>query len=492
MQTTENQKRVFYDSRRQKHTLDVLIADAPNAQLWTADKGNYVRFIKDIQTAAKIEERLGWLSDSVNKLHELENLVFPSGILINCNTGEHGYVLKSSKETTLQSLIQKPASEKLYKWYFDLTGGISYRLKLGYQLAKLLIKIHEAGMLMNELSPDLIFVDAYKPESPITNIEIAVTENASTYSRKPLYAGSSEYIDPMIGRRIAVQTTYSDVYAFSVILFSLLTLCHPFKGDQYEDTLPEKQNESILSGALDYIGDPDGENYSDLYEDNQVFLSAELKALFMRSFKNGKFDHSYRPSLQEYADACLNSINHLTKCDSQNCGKEYIDDQGHICPFCMRKTRSVAYVTCIQTVSQTSKIIMPMDLQSQELPLPLVENTLATMSLREGINYIPRSFLYENVPVENDKRSLAIYVNYKTGVVYVYNMFKRAEILVNDKPLAPYVKAKNNRFLFKLDMGEMKISLPGNMNMLTEQSIAESSKEYGEISIQKLLVVKRG
>lgn len=492
MQTTANQKKIFYDSSRQKHTLRVLIADAPNTQLWTTDEGHYVRFIDNIQTSAEIEERLEWLCDTANKLHELKSFVVPSGVLINCNAGEHGYVLKSTKETTLQSLVQMPATEKLYRWYFDLTGGISYRLKLGYQLAELLIKLHESGVLINSLSPDLIFVDSYKPESPITNIEIALTENVSTYSRKPLYAVQSEYTDPMVGRRMAVHTTYSDTYAFAVMLFSVLTLCHPFKGEQYEELTPEKQPEFILAGSLDYIGDPEGENYSDLYEDNQVFLSSELKALFLRTFKDGKYDYALRPSLQEYADACLKSINHLTKCDSDNCGKEYNDDLNHICPFCMRRTRSVVYASCIETISQSKRILMPMDLQSQELPLPLVENTIATMSLRDGINYIPRSFLSEDVPVENDRRSLAIYVNHKTGIVYVYNMLKQAKILVNDQPLDPYVKAKNNRLQLKLGTGEIRISLPNNISILTEQSVAENSEEYGRINIQKLLVVKRG
>ena len=492
MQTTANQKKVLYDSSRQKHTLGVLIADAPNTQLWTTDEGHYVRFIDNIQIAAEIEERLGWLIDTSNKLHEFKSLVFPSGVLINCNIDEHGYVLRSSKETTLQSLVQKPAAEKLYRWYFDLTGGISYRLKLGYQLAKLLIKLHEAGVLMNSLSPDLIFIDSYKLESPVTNIEIAVTENISTYSRKPLYAVLSEYADPMVGCRMAVQTTYSDTYAFAVILFSLLTMCHPFKGEQYENLPPEKQNEGILFGALDYIGDPEGENYSDLYEDNQIFLSAELKALFIKTFKDGKFDHSCRPTLQEYADACLRSINHLTKCDSDNCGKEYNDDQSHICPFCMQKTRSIVYAACIQTISQSKRIVMPMNPQSQELPLPSVKNTLATMSLQDGVNYIPRSFLSENIPVGSDRRSLAIYVSYKTGILYIYNMLKQTKILVNDQPLDPYVKAKNNRLQFKLGTGEIRILLPNNMNVLTEKAIADNSEEYGQISIQKYLVVKRG
>lgn len=190
-----------------------------------------------------------------------------------------------------------------------MTGGISYRLKLGYQLAKLLIKLHRAGILINTLSPDLIFVDSYKAESPITNIEIAVTENVSTYSRKPLYAVLGEYADPMIGRKMTVQTTYSDTYAFAVTLFSLLTLCHPFKGEQHENLPREKQYEFILTGSLDYIGDPEGENYSDLYEDNQVFLSSELKALFLRTFKDGKFDHTLRPSLQEYSRVLRRLLN---------------------------------------------------------------------------------------------------------------------------------------------------------------------------------------
>ena len=492
MRTTTDQKKVFYDSNRQKHILSVLIADAPNTQLWTTAEGYYVRFIDKIQTTAEIEERLGWLSDTANKLHEFKPLVFPTGVLINCDAGEHGYVLKSTKETTLQSLIQKPSTEKLYRWYFDLTGGISYRLKLGYQLAKLLIKLHRAGILINTLSPDLIFVDSYKAESPITNIEIAVTENVSTYSRKPLYAVLGEYADPMIGRKMTVQTTYSDTYAFAVTLFSLLTLCHPFKGEQHENLPREKHYEFILTGSLDYIGDPEGENYSDLYEDNQVFLSSELKALFLRTFKDGKFDHTLRPSLQEYADACLKSINHLTKCDSDNCGKEYNDDLSHICPFCMQRTRSVVYVSCIETISQSKRVLMPMDLQSQELPLPLVENAIATMSLQDGINYIPRSFLSEDVPVENERRSLAIYVSHKTDTIYVYNMFKQAKVVVNNQLLDPYVKTKNNRLQFRLGTDEIRISLPNNMSILTERSAVENSKEYGRINIQKFLVVKRG
>lgn len=492
MQTTANQKRTFYDSSRHKHTLSVLVSDAPNAQLWETDEGHYVRILDNIQSKPEFEERLDWLCDTTNKLHELKFLIFPSGVLINCNAGERGYVLKPTKQTTLQSLIQKPTTEKFYKWYFELTGGMSYRLKIGYQLAKSIIKLHNTGTLANSLVPELIFVNTYNSESTDTSVEIAITENVSSYSRKLSFSTQGEYVDPMVGRNMAIQTTYSDTYAFAVILFALLTMCHPYKGEQYNELANNAQYTAMILGDLDYIGDIEGENYSDLFEDNQVFLSAELKTLFLRTFKDGKFDHSLRPTLQEYADACLKSINHLTKCDSENCGKEYIDDQNHTCPFCMRKTRSAVFVTCMQTFSQTKRIIMPMDLQSQELPLPLVENTIATLSLQDGINYIPRSFLSEDITVENDRRSLAIYVSFKAGIVYVYNLFKQAKILVNDQMLDPYVKTKNNRLQFKLGTGEIRISLPTNLNILTEQVMAEDSEFYGRINIQKVLVVKRG
>lgn len=82
-----------------------------------------------------------------------ELIAFPGTLLMGLKRDEAGYVYTSSGECDLNGFIHLPKGEKLFKWYCDKTGGIAYRLNIGYAIADSLQKIHSNGFCLVDTGP---------------------------------------------------------------------------------------------------------------------------------------------------------------------------------------------------------------------------------------------------------------------------------------------------------------------------------------------------
>lgn len=487
----ENSKKTFYDTNRNKYIANELLYQSEESSISRTSDGNYVRIVRNQENKSEYENRLLWLMRRQNAGDVIKNIIYPQSLLINCKSGEVGYIFSTSKTKSINDLIKRDETEKLYKWYFEKTGGISYRLKIGYLLAKQIIKVHKAGLQFNTLFPEICYIDEYVGEwTKTSSVEVLATENMSSYSRKPIRTKADYYEDPMVTKGIASNSSYSDTYSFAIILFSMLTLCHPFMGEQYYNLNQPEKDIYLRLGMIDYIGDSDGENYSELFEDNRIFVPRELEKLFYKTFKEGKLDISLRPSIQEYADACLKAINTIVRCDS--CEKEYFYSSAYHCPFCMHEAVNLVNAKVFTQVIQSKKFLIPEDLLSEETTLPLTEYEVSSLILHEGLNYIPKSCFESNVPVDDNRRMLAVYVNQKNDCYYIYNLLKKITIKVNGRSLAPYEKSKNNRIQLSVKKDLVKIEFPVDANLLTEQRIVEETAVYGKIHIRKIMIIGRG
>lgn len=454
-------------------------------------------FLIKINTSAdkeKYGERYRWLLRKGSLLPKETRIAFPIAIL---EQPYIGYVMKEAKgHVSLNDYVEKPDEiEDLWDWYFNATGGLTKRLQIGYLLAKSLRYLHINGCAYVDISPSNIFVSREK-----NSLAIIDSDNITSGAYKPLINGTNFYMAPEIGNSIAVANTVTDTYSYAVLLFKMLTTCHPFIGDDAEDASPEWVQESVDKGKFNYIGDPDStENKNTNFENTKIFLTDELAELFRRTFVDGKLESSRRPTLMEFMKACAHARNKVIQCDHKECDAEYYyTGTGSLCPLCNNKIEKVYLLTSRNMVKTKGKILIPLDGSQNMKPLDVYSDEVGLMAVTKEIKYINRSFFDESIPFESDG-SLAAVAQTKDGKLMIINLVNN-KIMINDSKMSnprqvlPYKKGATSPVIIDENPGNYFLFLEKNIDVTTESEfidIKQIEKFYGTTEISKFILIRQ-
>lgn len=452
-------------------------------------------FLIKINTSAEKEkylERYRWLKVKSSYLPRETRVAYPLAVI---ESPYVGYVMKEAKgHVSLNDFIEKPDEiDDLWDWYFNATGGITKRLQIGYLVAKSLRYLHINGYAYVDISPNNILVSREK-----NSLAIIDADNITSGIYKPLIDGTNYYIAPEIGNHTAFASTVTDTYSYAVLLFKMLTTCHPFIGDEAEDVNPELVQQAIDTGRYEYIGNPNStENKNSNFENTQVFLTEDLKQLFTRTFVDGKFESSKRPTLMEFMKACAHAKNLVIQCDHDGCDAEYYyTGTDCICPMCDEHAKKIDLITSRNMVTTKGKILIPLDKGSGMKPLDPYSDKVGFMAVTKDLKYINRSFFDENIPTESDSTVLAL-ARTSNGQLAVMNLLNRKIVinnseLSNQRIVAPYKKGVTKPVT--LDETGSLIFLEKNMDITSDTEFVDTEsidKFYGSTEISKLLVVKQ-
>lgn len=286
---------------------------------------------------------------------------------------------------TLKSLCVCPNGENPHTWY-QRTGGNSFRLKVAYVLIDELISRMENGFQYNCLTPsDVRILDSKRP-----TLSIAPPKYVWPSEELPI-----EYVDPLIMSGQAYGSQSSVAFSCAVIVFQMLTICHPYHGEDYETDSALEQKKRLSAGEYEYIGLPNGINRNDLYEweNTQSHMSTEMSALMQRMFAAGKCDPSVRPTLFALRTAVINSLRNTLFCNEKAGHPDYDATRHSICPHCGKKHIPPKLFRSWYDVSSDKPIIMPDTLIGSLKPTASQRIPINHMYLREGTNTVSRSML---------------------------------------------------------------------------------------------------
>ncbi len=454
-------------------------------------------FLIKVNTSADKEqygERYRWLKKKGALLPKETCIAFPIAIL---EAPYIGYVMKEAKgHVSLNDYVEKPEEiEDIWDWYFNAAGGLSKRLQIGIRLAKSLRYLHINGYAYVDISPGNIFTAREK-----NSLAIIDSDNITSGVYKPLIDGTNFYMAPEIGNRTAAASTLTDTYSYAVLLFQMLTTCHPFIGDDAENANPEWVQESVDKGRMIYIGDPDSrENKNSNFENTRIFLTEELAELFRRTFVEGKLDSSKRPTLMEFMKACIHARNMVIQCDHAGCdGEYYYAGKECCCPLCGRRIQKVYLLTSRDMVRTKGKILIPLDGSQEMKPLDIDSEIVGRMAVTKEVKYINKSFFDEGIPFEQDG-SLAAVVKNREGKLAVLNLTNSRMILNNAqrsglKVLPPYQKGVTKPEIIGEESKVHFIFLEKNVNLTAENEhidVTEIEKFYGDTEISRFLMIER-
>lgn len=243
------------------------------------------------------------------------------------------------------------------------TGGHRRRFLLLSKLASLLAKIHGAGMVYCDLSPNNVFVtkdSALKTQNvwliDADNVFVP-GEDADKLVYTPRYAAPE-----LLSGSPCSQN--SDVYSFATLAFETLAALHPFAGEKatnWDDddgddwdastngkaqTLPAIDPQ--YSGKIAWVEDTeDDSNHTDAGLPRQHFLTDETFRLFNMTFcENGRTKPNTRPSATVWARAFAHSHALSVQCTESDCGMSFVyDGSQKVCPWCEKSLPAVFTLT---------------------------------------------------------------------------------------------------------------------------------------------------
>lgn len=288
----------------------------------------------------------------------------PLAILRN----EPGYVMKllngmkSFESFSLDGAMrQKIADEAPPEWlagvsdrklaqdlfYYSKTGSTRRRLYALYKCAAVLARIHNAGIVYCDISDKNVFIgddipgDCWLIDADNLRLELP-NGGKSVYTR---FFGAPEIVQGKDASR-----PRTDCWAFAVLAFQTLALCHPFIGKKVMDSnvgwdaeppadgMPSDLDEQAYAGYLPFIDD-DEDDSNELPGGGlprMLVLTPKLRKLFQETFGIGRTAPHRRPSMMFWARELSIAFDHSIVCPG--CGMSYFDgpDFAH-CPYCQLK-----------------------------------------------------------------------------------------------------------------------------------------------------------
>lgn len=484
--------KTFFDTQRNKYRpISEIDSGANWVEMKTEDDKLLVMF-NNLEEPKHQQRRLDWLVSIRDKSALDSVLVFPIGILTGLKRNEVGYVSAPEIDGTLNNYLHPPKGEKLFKWYFDKTGGITYRLKIAYSIVNAIQRVHSKGYCLVDLSPNHTHLQPYNTEKEqLPIIQFSGIDKICSYTYSPISSGADRYCDPLVYLKRTSASSSSDAYSFAVMVFEMLTACHPFIGDDTERMGNEELSAAINSGTLDYIGNTNS-NYNEDFEYTRILLPEDLSELFRQMFVDGRFNASARPTLENFKAAIIRSLRKVIKCDHKGCEREYPFNTDNVCPFCESHTKRVLTARVHRVIATSEKLLLPYDgIKGFSALPPIVEETNFIV-IHEGTNKMTRSCFESDASVEKANTGILIHYSQEKKQVGIRNRFKKLSIFVNGKELTPYSKADKGQHsdIWLPDSKKIVIELPDNAQIEPEGIVKMDTDEYGSITHKWTVTIK--
>ena len=237
-----------------------------------------------------------------------------------------------AKEINIPSFLEEFAKKDkrgaILLSYFLKTGGIRKRLSILSNIAKVLYRLHLNGLVYFDISHNNIFFRDEDDEVYFIDID-NLQYNSSIKLSDVIMTPNFEV--PEVANGKETNSFYSDIYAFAILAFYMLTIHHPFdgkgvdEGSDWDDDNATKKNR----WDLEWIYGSNGENEAVLILPKKLSLTDGLFELFKQTFEaKSKID---RVSLNLWIEELLKANALTIKCNE--CGSTYYD-RFNKCPFC--------------------------------------------------------------------------------------------------------------------------------------------------------------
>lgn len=435
--------------------------------LLKSDTESFIKILFDIKNAKELIKQVDWLI-GLNKegkenarVKTFEYTLFPKERIINLKSSEIGFICCAPIGITLGKFIN-PSDRFTYNWYFNQTGGIYARLLLGYRIAIELKRLFDEGVYIGKINPDTIRIDpAGLSGKGSKKVQFVASECLSTIINPNSFFGYDLYFDPLVYKSQRTNSQLSDTYTYALILFEILTTCHPFKGEEYENLTEEDSIQKVNSGEMEYIGCSITQNYNEFFDEvGKDFIPQELAILFKKMFTVGKLSQSQRPNIEEFAQACLKGLHKLCTCSEVTCAHEFncslINTE---CPYC-KKVNKPKFIKFYKDITSTNEILIPYGKFKKYTSLPTYRREIGYLVFNKNVAIVPWQFLDKSFPIDNGDVAVSFHLDPIMGELEISNRMKNIDLKIGKT----YLRANNSRIISLEDLqsspSEYRVIIP--------------------------------
>ena len=257
--------------------------------------------------------------------------------------------------------------------HYASSGSTKRRLLTLSKCAGVLARLHAAGIVYGDLSPQNCFM------SRVDSREVWLIDADNL--RFERHRGGETVYTPRYGAPEVVRAAdqsrpRTDAWAFTVMAFEALTLSYPFMGgkvlavDELNDEwdaksvttqLPGNLEEQAYAGLMPYVDDPDdSSNCATGGLPRNLVLSSQLISLFQETLGIGRTQPWRRPSLAYWALELARAHDRSVVCPE--CSMSYFL-QHNACPYCGKTKPSLVR-------AKTSRWEIVMQPSAMEFALP--------------------------------------------------------------------------------------------------------------------------
>jgi serine/threonine protein kinase len=253
--------------------------------------------------------------------------------------------------------------------HYASTGSTRRRLLALSKCAAILARLHSAGLVYGDISNKNVFVS--DPDSrevwliDADNLRFERSEGGNAVYTSPY--GAPEIVQGRDKNR-----PRTDCWAFAVMAFGALALCHPFIGKKVlepdnnvagwdaepaADGAPSDLDEQAYAGYLPFIDDEDDDSNSAVSGlPRELVTTPGLRRLFQETFGVGRTQPHRRPAMAFWALELVKAFDQSLPCP--NCKMSYFADNYEKCPYCDASRPAFA---CAKT--NRWKVLIPADVK---------------------------------------------------------------------------------------------------------------------------------
>jgi len=275
--------------------------------------------IKIAKPLSTLKNKAGYTMKMLNGMEPLKKLI-PQELSKN-------EVEKITIPSFLEEFAKKSKRDAILLSYFLKTGGFRKRLSILSNIAKVLYRLHLNGLVYFDISHNNIFFRDEDDEVYFIDID-NLKYNSSIKLNDAVMTPNFEV--PEVANNKEPNSFYSDIYAFAILAFYMLTMRHPFDGEGVNEISDWDDDETKKNRwDLEWIYGSNKENEAIPILPKELSLTDGLFELFKKTFEaKSKID---RVSLNIWIEELLKANALTIKCSE--CGSTFYD-RFNKCPFC--------------------------------------------------------------------------------------------------------------------------------------------------------------
>ncbi len=254
--------------------------------------------------------------------------------------------LEGRKAALPQWLAGVPDKEMALRlFHYSSTGSTRRRLFALSKCASILARLHSAGLVYGDISTNNAFIG----EGSSRDVWLIDADNM----RFEMLSGGISVYTPSFGAPEVVRGTdsarpRSDCWAFAVMAFKTLALCHPFIGkkvlepdddeggwdaEPVSEGAPADLDEQAYAGYLPFVDDENDDSNQGIGGlPRELVASPGLRLLFQETFGVGRELPHRRPAMGFWGLELAKTFDHSLECPE--CKMSYFADDHKKCPYC--------------------------------------------------------------------------------------------------------------------------------------------------------------